>query len=505
MTAENPRSFLANFASNLRDLRENTLLSDAQFTSFCRMKSISVSGANADLNLFEQKGLLRSDATDESGSWFHPFRIYTMHEIQDSLRLPVDRSSLLFGEKLISLVQDHITRFEQGGWLQKRADNANRISELCELLEPIYWPRITGASSRSENPGLDPQATTNYTYSAKCYIQTLSPDEWEHNHSYMRRVADQIDENGSLYLMLRLSSWEQRRKLKGSISLGLWIRHMAEVIRLGFEETHNVKWKEEDRFFGFWIGKGREILYGSDRPLDTPDKTRTKLAFLFRVNTGSAARWYVEGHTEYYAIRELIPDLSEYGVELYNMMGAIKDGRNNLPLKVSELLDHDLASQRFSIFTIDGDVLANIDWLRNQVVNSKIYGNIYICEPDFELANFTVGELVLAACQMHKEDGYDHSCLQDVDWSGISSGRDFERRYETACSRSLKGPRWGRALGRYIANNPCKEGSDQPRPIVGQAEIATAMRSYDYDLHRKGQYFDENTFEVRYREPLAED
>lgn len=504
MITEEAQSLLAKFSGSLRHLRENALLSEAQFWSFCSKRSLKVFG-KSDVILFEDKGLLRSDASDEDGSWFHPFRIHVMHEILDSLRLPVTPSALLSGGRFISLVQDHVDRLEQSTGLQRRAEAANRVSELCELLEPIYWHKVTGLISRSDLSIIDSQEEQDYADAVKSYIQTLSPEQWESYHTRMCRTADQVDDNGSLYLMLRLSCWEQRRSLSGNISLGMWIRHMAEVIRLGFEEIHKVTWREEDSPYRIWINNGREMLYGSGRPLDTPSKTRAKLAFLFRVNTGSAARWYVEGETEYYALKELIPNLPEYGVELYNMKGGIRNGKNNLALKVSELLDHDLESQRFSVFTMDGDVPANNDWLRNQVVKGRICGNIYICKPDFEIANFTVGELVLAACQMHEEDGYDYSCLQDTDWSGISSGREFESRYKDACKRSLKGGKWGRVLGRYITNNPCKEGSDQLRPIVWQAEIATAMRSYDYDLHRKGQYFDENTFEARYREPLAED
>ena len=508
MIPEDAQSLLANFSGSLRRLRENTLLSEIQFRSFCSKRSIAVYGN--DVSLFKDKGLLRSDASDEYGSLFHPFRFYVMHEILDSLRLPVTRSTLLTGDRFVSLVQEHVDRLEQSTWLERRAEAANKVSELCELLEPIYWHKVTGLISRSNLFIIDSQEEQDYADAVKAYVQTLSPEQWESHHIRMCRNADQVDDNGSLYLMLRLSCWDQRRSLSGSISLGMWIRHMAEVIRLGFEDIHKIKWKEEDSPYRIWIGNGREKLYGSDRPLDTPDKTRAKLAFLFKVNTGSIARWYVEGDTEYHAIKELIPNLPEYGVELYNMKGRIRSSRCDLPLKISELLDHDLASQRFSIFTMDGDVDSNINWLRNQVVERKICGQIYICKPDFETANFTVSELVAAACQMHEENGYSYNYLQEEDWGEICSGGEFARKYEIACKRtigtkrSLKGARWGRTLGRYIAKNPCKNGTDQLRPIVWQAQIIADMRSYDYDLHRKAQYFDESTLEARYRRPLEQ-
>jgi hypothetical protein len=111
---------------------------------------------------------------------------------------------------------------------------------------------------------------------------------------------------------------------------------------------------------------------------------------------------------------------------------------------------------------------------------------------------------------MHEENGYSYNYLQEEDWGEICSGGEFARKYEIACKRtigtkrSLKGARWGRTLGRYIAKNPCKNGTDQLRPIVWQAQIIADMRSYDYDLHRKAQYFDESTLEARYRRPLEQ-
>jgi hypothetical protein len=35
--------------------------------------------------------------------------------------------------------------------------------------------------------------------------------------------------------------------------LALWIRHIAEMIRLAFEEQYEVKWDEEDWAYGHWL------------------------------------------------------------------------------------------------------------------------------------------------------------------------------------------------------------------------------------------------------------
>jgi hypothetical protein len=83
------------------------------------------------------------------------------------------------------------------------------------------------------------------------------------------RPGHLIDPNRELYLLLRLSTWEQREKLEGKISWALWIRHIAQVIRRGFEEAQGLQWPEEDQAFT----SARKRMLGSERLLDVPPTT----------------------------------------------------------------------------------------------------------------------------------------------------------------------------------------------------------------------------------------
>jgi hypothetical protein len=57
------------------------------------------------------------------------------------------------------------------------------------------------------------------------------------------------------------------------------------MIRLAFEEQYDVKWDEEDWAYGHWLENGRKFTYGYERPLDQPDESQSRLAFLFRLAT----------------------------------------------------------------------------------------------------------------------------------------------------------------------------------------------------------------------------
>ena len=116
--------------------------------------------------------------------------------------------------------------------------------------------------------------------------------------------------------------WDKRNKLTGKVSAALWTRHIAEVIRRGFEKAHGVRWPE---------GTGRSTdcamnLLGSERLLGTqprfPDDTsQGDSNYSLAVQSGGS----VEGPTEYYAVLEALGDPSLYGVEIVNLLGRIRD------------------------------------------------------------------------------------------------------------------------------------------------------------------------------------
>ena len=142
------------------------------------------------------------------------------------------------------------------------------------LLEPIYWPRITGHSSRSAFIPESEHTASVVQYREKVldWIHGLEPNTWQKKHEALRRRAARMDNNSQLYILLRVSRWDQRKQLKGLVSGALWLRHIAETIRRAFEEVHEQHWQEEDQAFGFWPQAARKRAFGSERPLLNPAK-----------------------------------------------------------------------------------------------------------------------------------------------------------------------------------------------------------------------------------------
>jgi len=304
-----------------------------------------------------------------------------------------------------------------------------------------------------------------------------------------------VDDNGDLYLLLRASTWQIRERLKGPISAALWIRHMGEVVRRGFEQVNAERWKEEDWAFGAWVGRGRTLLYGSERPLDEVHATRSRIALRFGLFTGSVVKWYVEGDTEYYAIQSVLkPEVA--GIELVNLMGNIALERANIALKLRDALDKDCALRRFSMISFDRDVVENVKAIRRHVDAGRVVGFIAAHDPDFEFANFTLAELIEIAADLDEQRGASGEALRCGNWSGIRSARGFEERYAKISQRSsvLKGQGWGRAMADYADKHPLRSDNENERPFWQEIRAALQCMTANYDFQRDRFKFDRQTF-----------
>ena len=123
-----------------------------------------------------------------------------------------------------------------------RPTNWNDIGSLAILLEPVYWPGITG-SLRLTGGTYHENLLNDYRRDLSDFVETLDPNIWQDNHRVLITDAFRIDANSESYVLLRVGA--TARKLTGQISGALWIRHIAEVIRRAFEDAHNQLWPEE--------------------------------------------------------------------------------------------------------------------------------------------------------------------------------------------------------------------------------------------------------------------
>ncbi|MBX6332069.1 MAG: hypothetical protein IRY91_09500 [Gemmatimonadaceae bacterium] len=503
------RAALQEWAEPLRAILQNRLLDEAALLRFAKDRGIPAAGVGkGDPGKMLDLGWLVPDgsATPER-PLFHPFRVYPIFCVLQLCRLPIAASSSIDRAEFpgfLLRVAEGLPPLEAIG---ETAARANRVADLAVILEPLYWPTITSITTwRGEiELGDHEQLVEAHRANARGLLETLDPAEWQEIHSRVRQDASRLDPNGELYLLLRLAPWARRERLKGKVSGAMWMRHMAEVIRRGFEEVHGVQWPEEDHDHGHWFPGARERIYGSDRPLDQPVNARRYVALEFGLHTRGIARWYLEGETEYYAAREILPGAAIGGIELINLKGAIAQDKPNAALRFADLLGEDRRHHRFSIISFDLDVPANVRTIRRQIQNGNVVGYVDAHDPDFEFANFSLQELVEVAALLDESLGCSADGLRQADWSGVTNGRSFEERYRALSARkprSLKGQEWGGALAAFAMDFPDREDTGARRPFLEAVDVALRARAVRYDDHRDSYRLDPNTFAlIRRQEP----
>ncbi|WP_157861419.1 hypothetical protein [Desulfurivibrio alkaliphilus] len=476
-------------------------MTEVQFIKFARDLGVRLSGVvEGDPGEFNRRGWLPGEeVVADRRILFHPFRLYTVHRVLKRLSLPIAPSASLNCERLPELVNrvlaEQMPSLED---ISHTAAEANLVVDLATCLEPLYWPDITGWTVRSGGVDIEEhnRLLRHYQKNATVLVESLDPQEWQKAHEKVRLDAAMLDENGSLYLLLRVARWDRRKRLRGAVAAGLWFRHMAEVIRRVFESVHKVVWPEEDRGFGQWSHGDRTLVYGSERPLDDIPHSRPRLTLHFGLATGSAVRWYVEGDTEYQAILSIMPEPAKANVELVNLRGNLASERDNIALKLSDGLQEDCALRRFSIITFDTDVPANVKAIRRHVEEERVVGYIAAHQPDFEFANFALEELVEIAAQLDEELGFCGAAVRKTDWTGIARSRDLESLYKAVSERkqSLKGAEWGRALAQYAISHPDRADTQAERPIWRELRAALQARTVNYDYQSQEYMFDGSTF-----------
>lgn len=499
----NLKYFFDKHRKDIALLRQNHLQGEGGFIAFAKGHGIPAAGVTTgDPGFFHDRAWLASDDRDCQGQpMFHPFRIITLWNILESCKLKISTSSTVKRESLKTLIKLAISTIPNDSQIAERAHRHDGIVDLAILLEPIYWPLITG---RTVIPAtLDKEnyyaKLENYRKAALQLVESLDPVAWRKIHEELRFNACLLDENHDLYLMLRFCKWSKRERLKGKLAGALWFRHIAEVIRRAFEEVRTEQWLEEDIAFSTWRTNGRTFQYGSERPIDDELKSIPYIVSDYGLFTGSVIRWYVEGDTEYFAVLGVIPEPSKIGVELINLRGNIETDKANIAFKLRDALEGDKSLRRFSMISFDGDVGANVKLIKRQVEQENLVGYIALHEPDFEFSNFTVQELAEVAASIDEENGASGEGLRNADWTGIKSAKDFETKYVEISDRknpSIKGKEWGKALATYAIEHPNRRDDGNERPFLNEIRVALRARFSKYDLQKDNFTFSPDGFKL---------
>lgn len=500
--AMNCQQLLQEAREDLDLIGQNSLLDEPALIRFARERGVKVTGVvEGDPSRFLDLGWLPADESDAPRSpRFHPFRIYTLQIIASACDLRITPSSTINRDRFPTFAREVMDLLPSLDEVSNLACEANEIIDLAILLEPLYWPRIVSQITKSTFVrSADFEARRmRHRHRVQEFMTQLDLSNWERRHEKLRLVAAAMDENDDVYLLLRVAPWSKRQRVTGRLGGALWVRHIAEVLRLAFEECRGARWVEEDQAYGTWLGGGRALVYGSDRPTENLDTTRGRVAFEFGVYTGSTTRWYLEGETEYHAIRRLLPRGATGTVELVNLRGEIASGRGNAALRLADLLGQDMEARRFSIVSFDVDVQANVRAIRSQIEQDRIVGVVSAHDPDFEFANFSLPELIEIAARMDEHDGFDPIPVRTGEWTGVLNARSFEDRYRMLSKRgrSLKGAKWGEALAEFVAQNQQRSDNRLPRRFVQTVYQALRTRVVRYDQHRAQFRINPSTFRL---------
>lgn len=475
-------------------MRENNII------RFTKERGIAVSGVvTGDPSRFVELGWITNDSVN---GFFHPFRMYPYLKAIQLCELKVTPTSSINRDSfrnLLSRVSEFLPSLEE---IAAEVGLADSISCLAILLEPIYWPKIINKTKMSI-----PNYSSVEEFELKIkpyrqrildFVKSLDIETWGSYHERLRIEAAKLDDNHELYMLLRLAPWNKRERITGKIGGALWLRHIAEVIRLAFEEVHKVDWLEEHEAFGFWYEGAKTRLYGSERPIKNSLITKPRLAFEFGMHTGSIIRWYVEGETEYQAALYVLPKAALAGIEIINLKGVFKENAN-APMRLEDHLKNDRVLRRFSFISFDADKSENIRFLKKHVGQGNIVGYININHPDFEFENFTLDELIEIAIEFDKKLGFDSKTLRMGHKQDFHSGKAFEKYYKEYSIRkiSLKGNEWGEALAEYALDNPLREDTKERRTFLKTIDQILRARVVSYDYQRDDFEIDLNDFQIK--------
>lgn len=488
------RKFLIDHKSTHLDDLQNSLLNSDALVKFSKQLGLKIiSSPKSDPIKFHELGWLENDSLNETGELlFHPFRIYPILVALNASKLPITPSTSInresFTEFLIKASKICLPSLEE---IAELTQEANDITSLAIILEPLYWPIITSTIQGN----LD--VSRKYQDLVTLLIQQLDPNEWLKHHVKLRRDASQLDDNRELYLLLRLSPWNKRKKIKGQIACAMWLRHIAEVIRLGFEAFHSVDWPEEDRLYETWFDGMREIVYGTEFPIAEPEKSQPSIAFEFGLNTHSNVRWYLEGETEYYAADFLLSKVSSFGFELINLKGSLGREKANIALRLEDHLVQDKKFKRFSFISFDSDVSANLRTIQKQVAKGNVIGHVNKNDPDFEFANFELNELIEVAAKMDEDEGASSESIKNGNWQDITNAKDFDTKYQELSEigqKGLKGKKWGHALAMYVEEHPFINQTNTLRPFIQALNFVLRTRIVRYDDQKQNYSINPDNF-----------
>ena len=408
---------------------------------------------------------------------FHPFRYYVLYQLERNL----PRVSNI-GERPFPLRGFAVPDLS---WFKVWSSSTdfvetitswNDVSALITLTEPYMYERVFGSlgldmywMSRGSWQELYKQIEQLGQEIIQCY-QIIGIKRLQAIYQELCEAVHKLDPNEKIHTLICLGEGEIRLKLEGRLGGAIHLRSMAEMLRRTIEVTFPQQLPEEDvGRFGVRPGVGdyKEALYGSKRLLDGDRFVANEFLKQLGLNFGFRLHWYVEGKTEWGALRRYFQRYKITEIDVIDLHGEVVQ-RGQRGIAFRESLRSDIQMEVYSIVSIDGDVPENARVVRKAAEDDEICGAFYIFTPDFEFANFEIWELEAVLWEIAKENGAsldDRGKLHNaVQGSGNAETllRNVKRSLPDALTHVTKNILWGERLMDFALASRFKQGRKRP-------------------------------------------
>lgn len=439
---------------------------------------------------------------------FHPFRYYVLHRVEQELAPGAGVMQMLRStdgcRRSLDRRIEYFNELTAGERFRERVRRWNEVTSLAVAAEPFTFSKLFGyyglpATYLEKEEEFD-QAVRSQLDGYKEVLQNIGLDGVKKIISEICREAEKLEPNKEVHLMLRLTERRYRLdRVRGKLGGAMHLLAMAETIRRSAEMVFETELPEEDEF-GFGLDDAsdfKQFFYGSQRLLDDY-KARGVFIRDLRLDHSVRLRWYVEGDTELGAIESSLGRNEE--IEIVNLRGAVVAAQGK-GLSFRENLSNDMRRSVYSWVTLDGDSPDNLRVVKRAAEKDEMFGMFFVSDPDFEFANFTLGELVEILWEAALENGAEAGEKQTLveQTAGAESGKDLfkmAKRAVPALARVDKGKAWGERLMRFAWKNPHMQRGDaavRERPIIESVEEALRTVGCNYFHSRKSCKVDTKT------------
>lgn len=433
--------------------------------------------------------------------FFHPFRYYVIWKLLYPVFLPPSPnitpvSAFRVGIKRYSeVVCKSLEAFNKDTSSEdfpRRVESLNDIAEFAIATEPWAYSLAFGSRNISrlgpDELGIDAQDYINLDdeeiWARSREIQRhalVEHKRWltEHVHAaglerleQVRQAlcldSEKLHNDKELLTLLRLAKGRAPLGVEGELGGALLLRVMAEFLRRVSEEVFESELSEEDEMgSGVVFRQTRIDNYGSHRLLDQDRSVAQAFVRRFVLDYGVRVRWYVEGATEWGALAVVFEPHTQSGVELHDLGGRVVSASR---AAFEGNLEMDIQNKIFSFVMIDGDRRDYINAVKKAAQEDKLFGRLFIQEPDFELANFTHDELEQIIWGIAEENGARLEQREELRQAVLdaSSGKEI-----TDCAKAVfqggplralsRNQQWGARLMKLALDNPeLPDGSTRP-------------------------------------------